>query len=65
MPVEVKPEPIWNDEQLGLEDGTAPTRLSGGKQGKVMGDAVKIAEQRLTHLLGQGPALADMPATSA
>ena len=62
MPVEVKPEPIWTDKQLGLEDGSAPIRLVGGAQGEVMGDAVKVAEQRLTHLLGQGSGV-EMPAT--
>ena len=65
MPVEVKPEPIWSDKQLGLEDGTAPSILSAGKQGPVMADAVKIAEQRLTHLLGQGPAVEPSATSSA
>jgi 5-aminolevulinate synthase len=64
MPVEVKPSPIWTDKQLGLEDGSAPSILSAGKQGEVMSDAVKVAEQRLTHLLGQGPAVSDMSSAS-
>lgn len=64
MPVEVKPEPIWTNKQLGLEDGTAPVSLSKGKKGEIMGGAVKIAEQRLTHLLGQGP-FVDVTASSS
>ncbi|ORY28326.1 pyridoxal phosphate-dependent transferase [Naematelia encephala] len=52
MPVPVEVKPIWTDKQLGLKDGTAPTRLGGGKKGVVRTEAVKIAEQRLTHLLG-------------
>jgi 5-aminolevulinate synthase len=65
MPIEVKPTPIWSDKQLGLEDGSAPSILSGGKQGRIMLDAVKVAEQRLTHLLGQGPADSASATTTA
>ncbi|EIW70032.1 hypothetical protein TREMEDRAFT_43654 [Tremella mesenterica DSM 1558] len=43
--------PIWNDKQLGLEDGTAPERLEGGKKSVVRVEAVRIAEKRLHHLL--------------
>lgn len=65
MPVDVKPEPIWTDKQLGLLDGTAPSRLADGKKGVVRGEAVKVAEERLIHLLGQGPSVADGPVVSA
>jgi len=61
MPIPVKVQPIWNDTQLGLEDGSAPVRLEGGKKGVVRVDAVRIAESRLTHLLGA----AEPPAVTA
>ena len=48
----VKVEPVWSDVQLGLEDGSAPKRLAEGAEFVVRDDAVKIAEERLTHLLG-------------
>lgn len=51
-------QPIWNDAQLGLQDGSAPSQLVKGVQGEVLGDAVKVAEKRLTHLLDVGPRLA-------
>ena len=52
MPQEVKVEPIWSDKQLGLLDGSAPARLDKGAQGVVCDQGVKVAEDRLTHLLG-------------
>ena len=48
-----KVDNIWSDRQLGLEDGSAPKRLDRGAKGIVPGEAVKIAEERLTHLLGE------------
>lgn len=61
MPSEEVVQPIWTESHLGLEDGSAPVRLEGGMQSVVRGDAVQVAEQRLTHLLGKdaGPALGD------
>ncbi|KAK8869581.1 5-aminolevulinic acid synthase [Kwoniella newhampshirensis] len=52
-------EPIWKDKHLGLEDGSAPVRLAEGEKGFVRGEAVEVAQKRLTHLLGAeaGPAL--------
>ncbi|WWD16157.1 5-aminolevulinic acid synthase [Kwoniella shandongensis] len=54
-----KVEPVWKDQHLGLEDGSAPTMLAGGAQGVVRDEAVEVAQKRLTHLLGAeaGPAL--------
>lgn len=52
LPHSEKVEPVWNDAQLGLKDGSAPVRLEGGKKSVVRGEAVKIAQDRLTHLLG-------------
>lgn len=51
-------QPIWTDAQLGLEDGSAPVQLANGTKSIVLGDAVKVAEKRLTHLLDVGPRLA-------
>lgn len=51
MPIPIKVSPIWTDKQLGLEDGSAPLRLEGGKRSQVMDYAVQVAEKRLTHLL--------------
>lgn len=55
-------KPVWSDAQLGLQDGSAPVQLSKGTKGVVVGDAVKIAEQRLTHLLDVGPRLGEAAA---
>lgn len=57
MPVPVKPEPIWNDVQLGIKDGSAPPRLAKGVSATVKLDAAKIAEQRLSYFLG----VSDLP----
>jgi 5-aminolevulinate synthase len=63
MPASDKVEPIWNDKELGLEDGSAPLRLNKGAPGVVRNEAVQVAKDRLTHLLGAaaGPSLADIP----
>jgi len=61
MPIPVKIDPIWDAKQLGLNDGSAPGTLKSGKKGVVRNEAMKIAEQRLTHLLG----VADAPAVAA
>ncbi|KZT58778.1 tetrapyrrole biosynthesis, 5-aminolevulinic acid synthase [Calocera cornea HHB12733] len=49
-----KVTPIWNDEQLGLLDGTAPRMIDELPQGRAKVDerAAVVAEQRLEHLLG-------------
>ncbi|WVQ78567.1 5-aminolevulinic acid synthase [Cryptococcus sp. DSM 104549] len=59
-------EPIWTDKQLGLDDGSAPKRLAGGAKGVVFGEAVEVAQKRLTHLLGAdaGPALSSVAASA-
>ncbi|WVQ98911.1 5-aminolevulinic acid synthase [Kwoniella sp. CBS 9459] len=58
----VPPVNVWSDKQLGLDDGSAPTRLAGGAKGVVRDEAVEVAQKRLTHLLGAdaGPALASI-----
>jgi 5-aminolevulinate synthase len=58
----VKVEPIWSDAELGLEDGSAPKRLAQGAKGIVRDDAVKVASDRLTHLIGN---VRDEAATTA
>ncbi len=62
MPIPVEVNPIWSDKQLGLQDGSAPVRLESGKQSVVRNEAVRVAEKRLTHLLG-GPSVRDIPTT--
>lgn len=52
MPKPASIDNIWSDVQLGLQDGSAPKRLDRGAKGVVRGEAVKVAEDRLTHLLG-------------
>lgn len=44
--------PVWNDEQLGLKDGTAPTMLKDGNGGIIDPLAALHAQERLSHLLG-------------
>ena len=61
----VKVEPVWSDVQLGLEDGSAPKRLAQGAKGVVRDDAVKIATDRLTHLIGNVPTEAASAGASA
>ncbi len=53
-PFAVKPEPIWNDQQLGLRDGSAPRMLKGGKKIEVEREAEKTAKGRLTEFLDAG-----------
>ncbi|WVQ69858.1 5-aminolevulinic acid synthase [Kwoniella botswanensis] len=62
-PNTVPVENVWSDRQLGLDDGSAPTRLANGAKGVVRDEAVEVAQKRLTHLLGAdaGPALASIP----
>ncbi|ODN98384.1 5-aminolevulinic acid synthase [Cryptococcus wingfieldii CBS 7118] len=59
MAEDLTPEPVWNNKQLGLDDGSAPQMLSKGAKGAVKDKAVEVAQKRLTHLLGPeaGPAL--------
>jgi 5-aminolevulinate synthase len=67
LPYAKEVTPIWSEKQLGLEDGSAPVRLDAGAKSVVRPEAVKVAEKRLTHLLGAaaGPSLSDMPAVVA
>ena len=65
MPIPVEIAPIWSDKQLGLEDGSAPTRLEGGKKSEIRNEAVRIAEKRLVRLLGAGPSILDAPVAVA
>lgn len=44
--------PIWNDEQLGLLDGTAPAMLKNGAKSVVDKAAVLVAQDRFAPLLG-------------
>ncbi|WWC89778.1 5-aminolevulinic acid synthase [Kwoniella dendrophila CBS 6074] len=62
-PGSIPPENVWSDKQLGLNDGSAPQRLTKGEKGIVKDQAVEVAQKRLTHLLGAdaGPALASIP----
>ena len=61
MPIPVQVKPVWSDKQLGLNDGTAPIRLESGKSSLVRNEAVNVAEKRLTHLLGSGSGVVDIP----
>ncbi|KAG8860155.1 mitochondrial 5-aminolevulinate synthase [Tulasnella sp. 330] len=45
-------EPVWNDEQLGLLDGTHPEMLKGGEQMPLGKEGVVAAEGSLVSLLG-------------
>lgn len=52
-------EPIWNDKQLGLLDGTTPRTLRNGDKPIVNPKAVGVAQARFNSLLGKveaGPA---------
>lgn len=53
MPDSAPMENIWSDKQLGMKDGSAPKRLDNGVKGVVRGEAVKVAQDRLVHLLGE------------
>lgn len=50
-------QPVWNDAQLGLQDGTAPAQLANGSKSIVVDGAVQAANQRITHLIDVGPRL--------
>jgi 5-aminolevulinate synthase len=52
MPGEKVIEPIWNDKQLGLLDGTSPKVLTKGMTHHVGLQAMRIAAERNAHLLG-------------
>ncbi|WVR05372.1 5-aminolevulinic acid synthase [Kwoniella sp. DSM 27419] len=56
-------ENVWSEQQLGLDDGSAPVRLAKGDQGVIRGEAVEVAQKRLHDFLGAdaGPALASIP----
>lgn len=56
-PFAVEPEPIWNDVQLGLEDGSAPEMLEEGRKGVVGVEAIEFAKERLGGFLNVGPVL--------
>jgi 5-aminolevulinate synthase len=46
-------EPIWNDEQVGLVDGTVPRTLRSGQKGFVDAKAVGVVRERFEELLGR------------
>lgn len=46
------PTPVWNDAQLGLNDGTAPVQLANGAKAIVDTRAGVAARERFSHLLG-------------
>ncbi|ORX33778.1 pyridoxal phosphate-dependent transferase [Kockovaella imperatae] len=64
IPMAEKVSPIWTDAQLGLDDGSAPKRLDAGVKGVIRKEAVTIAEQRLTHLLGAASSSAQLSASA-
>lgn len=45
-------EPIWNDEQLGLTNNTAPRTLKNGQPAYIDPKGVKVARSRFEPLLG-------------
>ncbi|KIJ56507.1 hypothetical protein M422DRAFT_22671 [Sphaerobolus stellatus SS14] len=51
-PTEEMPEPIWNDKQLGLIDGTAPEPLKEGKKSVVDTKALMAAQKIIDEVLG-------------
>ena len=50
--VEAEVTPVWNDKQLGLLDGTAPTQLKAGEKMIVNPRAAGVATARFDALLG-------------
>ncbi|KAG8681986.1 mitochondrial 5-aminolevulinate synthase [Ceratobasidium sp. 394] len=46
-------EPVWNDQQLGLLDGTNPRVLSHGATAQLGLHALRTASERNAHLLGR------------
>jgi 5-aminolevulinate synthase len=53
MPFENSVENVWTDEQLGLEDGSAPEMLEGGRKMEISLEGAKIALSRMSRLLGK------------
>ncbi|KAF8974621.1 5-aminolevulinate synthase [Flammula alnicola] len=51
-PEEAHVDPIWNDEQLGLLDGTTPPTLRSGEKAVVDAHAVAVARSVFDPLLG-------------
>jgi 5-aminolevulinate synthase len=45
-------EPMWNDQQIGIIDGTAPRTLRDGQKRVVDHNAVNAARETFTTLLG-------------
>ncbi|KAF9057301.1 5-aminolevulinate synthase [Panaeolus papilionaceus] len=60
---DVHVEPIWNDRQLGLEDGTTPPILRNGDPAIVDAVAATKARKEFNNLLGpiNGPLRSNMP----
>jgi 5-aminolevulinate synthase len=52
MESELKIEPVWTDEHLGLEDGTAPKALANGAKAVVDLKAMRQAQKQMDELLG-------------
>jgi len=52
MPNATPVEPIWNDKQLGLLDGTAPKTLRDGQKGFISKSAVEVTRTKFVDLLG-------------
>jgi 5-aminolevulinate synthase len=46
-------QPIWNDEQVGLVDGTVPRTLRSGQKAFVDAKAVSVVRDRFKELLGK------------
>jgi len=57
----VVPEPMWNDEQLGLTNGTAPVTLRQGEKDHLDALGTAAARSRFNKLLGpvNGPVQAN------
>jgi 5-aminolevulinate synthase len=49
-------EPIWNDAQVGLVDGTVPRTLRSGQKAFVDAKAVGVVREKFEDLLGKAPA---------
>jgi 5-aminolevulinate synthase len=52
-------EPIWNDSQLGLLDGSAPRMLEGSRKMAIDLRAAEVALSRVSRLLGKPSIKAD------
>lgn len=55
-------QPLWNDEQLGLTDGSAPVVLQHGKKMTTDLEAAELALRRFTRLLGSAKVQAEVVA---